>query len=681
MQRIIAGVGRTVLLALVFFWGFKPVDAQAPSSISGRHETIALAGPTPQIRMWQAQQHRIDSVRGLVQAHHQLDAARVILLTHLASELKLQNVKAARPILDEAVLLAQRLGLRDLFAETVLDLADYHITLAEYGPAVRRLRQARQGFASVHNLGGEVRCLGRLALVADQQGQYASSLAYCLQGLALPNTGNTRRFATSLMIQAGNTFTKLGDYSHANNYLLDALRVARDQDYPDRLNLALAGLGDVCRSQRQWAAARLYYTQSQAVSQRLGNAPGVLAMQVNLAEVSEQQGSSREAFALAYPALHRSVASGQLLDIPRALGVLARAFLRAGQPDSAIIYGQRCLRASQLARFKEGGRAANEVLALAFAARKDFAQAYVASNGRKVYNDSLLSEATARRSAALQLNFELGQKQAQIKLLTQQARLRDQQRELEKLRQENQLIGLAGLSLVAVGFAAYLFWRFRRRQSARETALRAALAADLRNDVGALLRQISLQSNLLQEGLADAAGQRLQISRLSDASRTAVRQLNDVVWSLDAKNDYLSDLLTRMRDYAHEVLDPKKIEFAYEAPEVIPPRRLPARLRRNLYLIYKESLQNIANHARDASRATLRVRLEGPQLILDIIDNGESGPELSLTLPSVRKGSGLSTIELRATAMGGAATMGPVLAADGTIAGFGVRVAVQLTSA
>ena len=681
MQRIIAGMGRTALLVLVLSWGFRPVAAQVPLSASGVHKSIAPTGPAPQAQMWQAQQHRIDSVQGVVRAHPQLDSARIILLTQLARELKLQNVEAARPVLDEAVQLAHRLGLRDLFAETVLDLADYHITLAEYGPAVRRLRQARQGFASVHNLGGEVRCLGRLALVADQQGQYASSLAYCLQGLSLPSTSNTRRFVTSLKIQAGSTFNKLGDYSHANNYLMDALRVARDQDYPDRINQALAGLGDVCRSQKQWAAARLYYTQSRAVSQRLGNAPGVLAMQVNLAEVSEQQDNLKEAFALAFPALHQSRATGQLLAIPRALGVLARAFLRVGQPDSAIIYGQRSLRASQLARFKEGGRAANEVLALAYAARKDFAQAYVASIGRKVYNDSLLSEATTRRSAALQLNFELGQKQAQIKLLTQQVRLRNQQRELEKLRQENQFIGLAALSLVAVGFATYLFWRFRRRQSARETALRAALAADLRNDVGALLRQISLQSNLLQEGLADAAGQRLQISRLSDASRTAVRQLNDVVWSLDAKNDYLSDLLTRMRDYAHEVLDPKGIEFAYEAPEVIPIRRLPARLRRNLYLIYKESLKNIALHAREASCATVRVRLEGPQLIIDIIDNGQSGQQKSPIVPGVRKGSGLFTIEQRATAMGGAATTGPVLAANGTIMGFSVRVAVPLPSA
>jgi signal transduction histidine kinase len=415
-----------------------------------------------------------------------------------------------------------------------------------------------------------------------------------------------------------------------------------------------------------------------AVSQRLGNAPQVLAMQLNLAEVSERQGKFAEALTLGYPALRQSIAGGQLLAIPRAQGVLARAFLRMGNPDSAIIYGHRSLEASKRARFNEGARAANEVLALAYAQRKDYAQAYEASIGRKVFNDSLLNEATTRRTAALQLNFELGQQQAQIKLLTQQARLQNQQRELERLRQANQLIGLGGLTLVVIVIAAYLFWQYRQSQRAREKALRVRLAADLRDDVGALLRQISLQSNLLQEGLADAAGQRLQISRLSDASRTAVRQLNDVVWSLDAQNDYLADLLNRMRDYAHEVLAPHGVEFVYEVPSVIPVHRLHARLRRNLYLIYKESLQNLIKHAYGATRVTVRVRFEGPQLILDIVDNGEPAMALSEVVPGRRSGQGLANINSRATAIGGAATTGPVLAADGTVTGFRVRVAVPL---
>ncbi|MFC7668897.1 tetratricopeptide repeat protein [Hymenobacter humi] len=300
---------------------------------------------------------RIDSMRALVRAHPQLDTARVILLTELARTVKLQNVQAARPVLEEAVRLARRVASRDLLAETLLDLADYHITLAEYPLAIKLLREARQEFARVHDLGGEVRCLGRLALVADQQGQYAASLSYCLQGLALPVTSGTRRFNTSLKIQAGGTFNKLGDYAHARDYLLDALQVARHQDYPDRINLALAGLGDVCRSQKQWAAARLYYTQSMALSQRLGSAPDVLAMQLNLAEVSERQGKFAEALALGYPALRQSIAAGQLLAIPRAQGCWRGPSSAWAGPTAPLFTGSAaCRPASGCASWKAAGR-------------------------------------------------------------------------------------------------------------------------------------------------------------------------------------------------------------------------------------------------------------------------------------------------------------------------------------
>ncbi|MBF9238984.1 tetratricopeptide repeat protein [Hymenobacter sp. BT683] len=671
---------RVAVRALFIFAGgvvLLAAPARLAAAVSSQPTALA-AVPPPQSSLWHSQQHRIDSIKALIENHSDFDSTRVVLLTNLAWEVKLQNVKAARPILEEALSLARRLRYKDLVAETLLDLADYHITLAEYGPAVRLLNESRDEFKKVHDQGGEVRCHGRLAQVADQQGQYAASLAHCFQGLALPTNTNTRRFQTNLKIQVGNTFTKLGDYAHARDYLFDALQVARRYDYPDRINLALGGLGDVAKSQKKWAEARHYYVQSMAVSQKLHNASEVLTMQLNLAEVSERQGDFAQSFALASAALRQSILAGQRVAIPRAQGILARAFLRQGQSDSAIIYGERSLQASKLVRAVEGSRAANEVLALAYAKEKDFARAYQASIGRKAFNDSLLNESTVRRTAALQLNFELGQQQAQIKLLTQQSRLQAQERELDKLRQQRQLLGLSGLGVLAIGFAGYLLWRFRQRQSARESALRTLLAADLRDDVGALLRQISLQSNLLQEGLADAAGQRLQISRLSEASRTAVRQLNDVVWSLDTQQDYLAELLNRMREYAHELLCSRGIEVVLEAPEVAATVRLHTRLRRNLYLIYKESLQHILKHAIHATQVIIRIRLEGPQLIIDVIDNGQSVPAGGQAGLDLRAGQGLAHIDARANAIGGAATTGPVLAADGTRTGFGVRIAVPL---
>ena len=629
---------------------------------------LGLLGLRPAARANSApvQQHRIDSVRALVLAHPQLDSIHIILLTELASEIAAQDARAAGPVRREALRLAQKISHDDLLAEILLDMADYHIALAEYGSAMPWLRQARVAFTRLHDIGGQMRCLGRLGRIADQQGRYAEALAYSFQAMAISSTGDQRRFHTSLQIQVAGIYSRLGEYQLARTHLVQALNVAQRFDYPDRLNLIFGELGEVSRHQRQWPVARFYYGLSRAVSQRLGDAPNVLRMDLNLVEMSEQLGDTAAARAAAHGIRHRAEAAQLRLLLPRVQALLARAALQAGRPDSAVWYGTRGLRQSQQDVSLEGIRANSAVLAQAYARRHDYAQAYQAQQRAAAATDSLGGVEMARRAAALQLTYERRQQRAQLLLL-------GQQRELDGLRQRQRQALLLGLLLLLALGGAALLWAYRQRQHRRETALRNRLAADLHDDVGTLLTQISLQSGLLQEGLADATGQRRQLSQISEASRNAVRQLNDVVWSLDPHNDHLPNLLDRMRDYAYEVLSAAGLEVRFDFPEELPTQRLPALLRRNLYLIYKESLHNILKHAHGATTisVSLHVKTTSPGwLVLQVLDNGQATP----IIPAYprRSGHGLRNIAARAQALGGTA------ASDMEPNGFRVQVAVPM---
>ncbi|WP_210514097.1 histidine kinase [Hymenobacter terricola] len=613
-----------------------------------------------------ATQRRIDSLRALVAARPQIDSLHIVLLTKLGDAIVVQDARAAGPTRRLAVRLAQQVSHGDLLAETLLDLADYHIALAEYGPAQPWLSRSQAEFTRLHDLGGQMRCLERRGRMADQQGRYAGALSYFFRAMAISSTGDQRRFHTSLQIEVASIYSRLGEYLLARAHLLAALQVARHYDYPDRLNLIYGELGELSRRQRFWDEARGYYAQSRAVSQRLGDAPDELRMDLNLAEMSEQLGDSAAAQAAGYGLLHRAAAAHQPLLQARAQALLARASLHAGHPDSATWYGTQSLRLSQQSRSLEGARTASAVLAVAYARQQDFAHAYQTQQRFAAYDDSLGGAALARRTTALELNYERRQQHAQLKLL-------GQQQELERLRQQQRLTLLAGLGLLLGLSGGGLFWRYRRRQQRRETAIRTRLAADLHDDVGSLLSQISLQSSLLQEGLADGPGQRRQLGQISEASRSAVRQLNDVVWSLDAHNDHLPDLLDRMRDYAYDVLGPAGLEVEFAFPAAVPAQRLPVLLRRNLYLIYKESLHNVVKHATGATGVAVSVRLEPgsqAQLVLEIVDNGVSGD----AAPVRRTGHGLRNIGARAQALGGAATSG------GGAGGFRVCVVVPLPS-
>ncbi|MCI1188385.1 tetratricopeptide repeat protein [Hymenobacter sp. DH14] len=617
-----------------------------------------------------SQPARVDSVRNLLAAHPSPDSMRVLLLTHLADEMMVTDVRAAGATRRAACALARRVGLPDLLDETLLDLADYHIALAEYDSARPLLREAQRIFTRQHDLGGQMRCLGRRARMADQQGRLAQALDYCLRAMAMSSTGDQRRFHTSLKIHAASLYTRLGEYATADTYLREALDIARRYEYPDRINLIMGELGELARRQGQWAKARHYYRLSIAVSRQIvvTDQATVRAVRFHLADVTERLGQGIEALSQAHAALREAVAAHDVLLVPQLLALLGRTWLHQGRPDSAVAYAERSRQASTRAQSLEGLRAAYEVLARAQAARGNWAAAYQNYRRFDTYNDSLNGTDVSRRTAALRFNHAAAQHRAELVLL-------GQQQELARLKRQRLAAGLLALALVAGSGAAALLWRYRQHQRRRETDLRNALAADLHDDVGTLLGQIARQSGLLQEGLADTTSQRQQLDEITEASRLAVRQLNDVVWSLDAHNDYLPNLLDRMRDYAYEVMGVAGLEATFDLPTELPDQRLSVLLRRNLYLIYKESLHNVLKHAPTATAVAISLRYVAsslPQLVLEVRDNGQFGPE---TDTSRRPGHGLRNMAARAEAMGGAATAGPV--AGG---GFRVQVAVPLAA-
>ena len=610
--------------------------------------TGALAQPRP-AGLSPAQRQQ-DSVQALVRAHPQPDTTRLLLLLTLAGRITLNDARAVGPVLREALALARQLRRRDLLAETLLDQADYYINQGHYDSAVARLRESRTEFTRLRDVGGQMRCLGRRARIADQQGRYAAALDYAFQGMAISSINDARRFHTSLTIQVASIYSRLGEYALARDFLLRAVRTGTRYDYPDRLNLAYGELGELSRRQRQYAAARRYYAQSRAVSQGLHELPEVLRMDLNLAEMSEQLGQPAAARRAAYGILRQAEASHRLALLPRILALLARTSLAAGRPDSAVWYGRRALRQSQLIRAQDGLRDASAVLARAYARRGDFARAYRAQAQLAAYTDSLGGAALMRRTGALQLDYERRQQRAQLLLQTQR-------QELERLRQQQRLALLSGAVLLLALAGAGLLWRYRRRQLRQQTALRTRIAADLHDEVGSVLTQISMQSTLLREGAQAPAQQRAYLDQMQQASQRAARQMSDAVWSIDARYDSAQSLLERLRDHAHEVLPAAGLELDFAAGAGVATAALPLVVRQTLYYIYKEALHNVVKHAQ-ARQVGVRLRLRGAALELEVRDDGRGfGAAAGAGRAGGRAGGqGLLNMQMRARAVGGAVT-------------------------
>jgi signal transduction histidine kinase len=97
--------------------------------------------------------------------------------------------------------------------------------------------------------------------------------------------------------------------------------------------------------------------------------------------------------------------------------------------------------------------------------------------------------------------------------------------------------------------------------------------------------------------------------------------MSDIVWSINPKNDRMDMIFIRMRQYASEILEAAQINFSLDMDDQCSQLALTIEKRKNLYLIFKEAINNLAKYSR-ASEVTIRLQLVNRILQLTITDNG-----------------------------------------------------------
>lgn len=597
-----------------------------------------------------------DSIERLLAAEPQPDTVRVVRLNALAFLLRSNEAPRAEQLAEQALELAQRLGFARGLVEAHFNVGYCYRARNQYALAIYHSRQALAWSIRTHNRYTQTRAYYNLARIYTEQSDYAAALGPSLDGLALARTIHNPRAELFQLVQAGRIELALGDYSSAYTYLADARRLipaAHDLLGTGYVNF---GLGDISRAQGNWRVARHYYVEAAASYAKVLNAQAMLPVKLSQAEMTDRLGDHLTARYIAYNLLPRALANGTPEQVAQTTLLLAQTWLATTSPDSARRYAALSLAAARPAHLRLIARDAARVLAQASDELGQGHEAYRYQALASLYTDSITGEDARRRVAALEAQAARSQQQSQIRLLTQQARLQTQQQELDRLRYRQGAAGLIVLAWLVLALASYLLWRYRRRETLRQEALRTRIASDLHDEVGSMLTQISMQSTLLREGRYAPAQQQVYLDQMAEASRRAARQMSDAVWSIDARYDSATSLLDRLRDHAHEVLPPADLELDFKVDANVPAAEVPLATRQALYYIYKEALHNIVKHAR-ARQVQVRLRLYQQQLELEVHDDGQG-----LTTPGRQGGQGLPNMQMRARAVGGSIALTPAQA-------------------
>lgn len=204
------------------------------------------------------------------------------------------------------------------------------------------------------------------------------------------------------------------------------------------------------------------------------------------------------------------------------------------------------------------------------------------------------------------------------------------------------------LAVLVVGFVIYQLFRYRVNRLVEVANIRTHIAADLHDDIGSSLSQIAVLSEVLRKQLGrQEAAVSKNISLINRVSQEALDSMSDIVWAINPQQDHLSDLVRKMRRVVSEVLPARDITFSFKAPSEAPDLKLGAEIRRQVFLMFKEAINNLVRHSK-CSRAEVELKIEGAWLVLGVGDNGAGfDPE------AVSEGNGLVSLRRRAAALGG----------------------------
>lgn len=189
--------------------------------------------------------------------------------------------------------------------------------------------------------------------------------------------------------------------------------------------------------------------------------------------------------------------------------------------------------------------------------------------------------------------------------------------------------------------------KLKRNQAVQQE--RARIARDIHDDLGTVLSRISMVSEAAASEAEPGSPQEQRLNEICETSRQLTRTMEEIVWAQDPRHDSLDNMVSYICSFASDLLGVARIACRLDIPLELPVIPLEAEQRHELFLVFKEALNNIIKHS-GASEVRISLRIEPDSIRLVVEDNGRGFD--AATLPE-GKGNGLTNMKNRLQRLGG----------------------------
>lgn len=554
------------------------------------------------------------------QLHKQLteapnDSFRWFYTTQLSAKYMHINFDTSRMYGEQSVQLAGDRDNGSCMGRSLNTLGAAYWIKGDHETALKYYFQALEYCKSERMKEWESTILGNIGIIYTDRKEYDRALQYLHRALSMKSALKDSIGLVRTMNNIGKLYTEMPMADSALVYYYACL------PYFDAFpklkqgkGIVLNNIGSIFLDKNDFSNARRYFEESLKIREEIGDKGGMSIVFSNLGQMAQMEGKHQEAISYFEQSLELSHQTGSNTDLSDVWKKLSEAYRE----------------------------------------QKNYAKAYEYLAKYTLHQDTLYRQEAAASIANMEIKYQTAQKVAEIKALESENRIHN-------IINYTAVAGIMAL-LIVLWLSRRTYRQRRQLQQAtidqleserKVVALNAHLegqqrerlriAEDLHDDFGSGLSKISLLSELAKKKTSLP-----EFEKISSAAKELLLKMSEIVWALNHRNDTLPSLAAYIRRYASAYFEDTGIRCLFNIPAQLPESPLSGEVRRNIFLVVKETLHNTLKHA-EAGRVEITFSLQTNNLVIQIADNGKGFDQEAVA----KAGNGLINMEKRMLAEGG----------------------------
>ena len=270
----------------------------------------------------------------------------------------------------------------------------------------------------------EARGYHHLGVAFRLNGELEKSLNKLFEAASIAERIENFQLLAQTYSEIGTTYTKNSDVNNSLLFKSKAIDVLRKTKNDQVLAINLLNTGFSYYTIDNLDTALAYYNEAEPIFQEIGLHIGTAYTIGNRALVFWKQGNERKAIADLLTAIDMLKPLGDQYGMADYYNQLGSIYLEKDQKEKAIKYTAIGLEMAKAEDLKEQVRDASLLLAQLHTQAQDFEKALEFQTQFIAYKDSIQDQETTQRLADLRTAFEVGQKQAEVDLLSEQKKNR-----------------------------------------------------------------------------------------------------------------------------------------------------------------------------------------------------------------------------------------------------------------